>query len=80
MAELTYSSRCINDPFGYCAKGLKGISVSTTPQGVVSYVGTEVRCNENWAECEDHMKFTDIVKDDEKINTTKEVKSKVKTK
>ena len=62
MAELNYSSRCINDPFGYCAKGLKGVLTSVSPQGVVSYVGQDVICKKNWLECKDHVKYTDIVK------------------
>jgi hypothetical protein len=36
----------------------------SSPNGQVSYIGYGTVCEENWRECKDHVKFTDIVKPD----------------
>ena len=59
--EITF--RCLNDVMGYCAQNKKGMQVSS-PNGAVSYIGYGAVCEENWQNCKDHVKYTDIVKPD----------------
>ena len=60
MAELVISFRCLYCIFGYCAQNKKGMQVSS-PNGAVSYIGYGAVCEENWRECKDYVKYTDIV-------------------
>jgi len=75
--EITF--RCLNCIFGYCAQNKKGMQVSN-PNGQVSYIGYGVTCEENWRECKDFVKYTDIVKPDvpkmEEEKSAKKVKEK----
>jgi hypothetical protein len=60
---MEITSRCLNDVLGYCRQNRTGTVVSS-PTGVVTYTGFGVVCNEDWQNCKDHVKFTDIVKPD----------------
>ena len=63
MTELLIHSRCLNDCLGYCRQNRTGMVISS-PTGVVTYTGFGVGCGEQWQDCKDHFKFTDLVKPD----------------